>query len=95
LPFFWALLLGNRNDNRAILKISGSENRFICRGSFPKEVDAKESSQFVPRNQRLIDLGAEIADRRPKRRKTLRTNTLSVRGFGHSRQSYALFSPIL
>jgi hypothetical protein len=31
------------------------------------------------RNQRLIDLGAESADRRRKRRKTLRTNTLGVR----------------
>jgi hypothetical protein len=29
----------------------------------------------------LIDLGAESADRHPKRRKTLRTNTLSVRQF--------------
>jgi hypothetical protein len=31
------------------------------------------------RNQRLIDLGAETADRHRKRRKTLRTNTLGVR----------------
>jgi para-aminobenzoate synthetase component 1 len=31
------------------------------------------------RNQRLIDLGAESADRHRKRRQTLKTNTLSVR----------------
>jgi hypothetical protein len=34
---------------------------------------------LMARHGRLIDLGTKSADRRPKRRKTLRTNTPSVR----------------
>jgi putative heme-binding domain-containing protein len=50
-------------------------------------IDVLDSSTKQPiirrtltfRNQKLIDLGAESADRRPKPRKTLRTNTPGVR----------------
>jgi glycosyltransferase involved in cell wall biosynthesis len=56
---------------------NGSQSRIAVRDA--KRIDFPRLATPRVRNQRLIDLGAECVDRRPKRRKTLRTNTLGVR----------------